>query len=181
MRTRFIFGAVLLSWLLSNLDMSGGTIFSLNGLSFTPAVAGLFSASSTQVQSNTPNQATVTLDLGQLPDIITTLANEMTVITVNATCSVGGIGNTRVDIDIMVDGVVVSPTDGTRNILCSGNGTFTPNDGQIGGTVIGQVEIATPGMHTVEIIATAIPSQPTMPIPRFRIGPLTVVVQTAAP
>jgi hypothetical protein len=186
MRTRFIFGAVLLSWMLSNLDISGGTIFSPNGITLPPAFAGLFSVSNDQVQSNAPEEEGVFLDLDGTGTVDfefeTPSADVLTVITFNAICSVGSTGNTRVDINIIVDRgtpdeVVVSPTGGAQNILCSGNNTITPNDGKIAGTVIGHLTIGTAGGHTLSIRATAL-SVVGAPIPLLRIGPLTVVIHT---
>lgn len=45
------------------------------------------------------------------------------IITYSAECAVAGTENSWVDIDILVDGNVIPPTDGSSDAFCSGNAT----------------------------------------------------------
>lgn len=77
-------------------------------------------------------------------------ANQKVMITFNAECSVAGTDNgTWLDIDIMVDGVIVPPSD-DDNALCTDNGTGALSN-WVSATVVGVYTVPNSGPHTVEV------------------------------
>jgi hypothetical protein len=126
---------------------------------------------------------TVALDLSalagaQCESSFTTAAGVFTtvVITLNAECSIGGATTNWLDVNIVIDPAgaaipfQVSPSN-SDNALCSGNGTFTVNDGWV--SAVTQVVAFLPGgVHTVWVTVTPFPFGTA-----WRIDDLSLVVE----
>ncbi|HEY7099771.1 MAG TPA: hypothetical protein VH437_23810 [Terriglobales bacterium] len=80
----------------------------------------------------------------------TTAPNQGVVITYNAECSVAGTDNqTWLDIDIMLDGVIVSPSD-SDNAFCTDNGTGALTN-WVSAVIVVATKVPLAGPHTVEV------------------------------
>jgi hypothetical protein len=82
---------------------------------------------------------------------VTTQDNQRVVITFSAECSVKAPNfTTWLNIDILVDGVEVQPTQTTDNALCTSHNT-NAHDGWVGASTTGVYVVPEPGLHTVQI------------------------------
>ena len=80
----------------------------------------------------------------------TTSPNQGVVITYNAECSVAGSDNkTWLDIDIILDGVVVSPTD-NDNAFCTDHGTGALTN-WVSAVVVVATKVPLAGPHIIEV------------------------------
>ena len=80
----------------------------------------------------------------------TTAPNQGVVITYNAECSVAGTDNqTWLDIDILLDGVIVSPSD-SDNAFCTDSGTGALTN-WVSAVIVVATKVPLAGPHTVEV------------------------------
>jgi hypothetical protein len=77
-------------------------------------------------------------------------ANQKVIVTFNAECSVAGTDNmTWLDIDIMVDGVIIPPSN-NDNAFCTDHGTGSLSN-WVSATVVGVYTVPSAGQHIVEV------------------------------
>jgi hypothetical protein len=96
------------------------------------------------------------------------------VITLNAECAIGGATTTWLDVNIIISSAQgrgpASPSN-SDNALCSGNGTFTVNDGWV--SAVTQVVVSVPGgVHRVSVNVTPFPAGTP-----WRIDDLSLVIE----
>jgi hypothetical protein len=85
---------------------------------------------------------------------VTTQDNQRVVITFSAECSVKASNfRTWLNIDILVDGVEIQPTQSPDNALCTSHNTDF-HDGWVGASTTGVFVVPEPGLHTVQIRAS---------------------------
>jgi hypothetical protein len=96
--------------------------------------------------------------------------NKKIAVTYSATCAAGGSASGFVDIDIVVDGKEISPTDTSGEVFCQGDATAGA-DTFSRATIIG-IKSLKPGQHTVEVYA-----EPLGGATSFQIGAATLLIQ----
>lgn len=88
----------------------------------------------------------------------------------SASCGAAGPVNGFIDIDIVVDGLEISPTNTSGEAFCSADQTLAL-DTLARATIIG-VKNLTPGQHTVEVYAEALGGAT-----QFQLGYATLLIQ----
>lgn len=101
-----------------------------------------------------PSPATILIPLDNtgrtFVPFVTTQDNQRVVITFSAECSIKApVFRTFLNIDILVDGVAVQPTQ-SDNALCTSHNTSAP-DGWVGASTTGVYVVPEPGIHRVQI------------------------------